>query len=109
MGWRSCSSWLSSAARSASALSSNSCACSAENFSLRALKGHYSPPSFALDLAYKDLHLALELGDELGVPLQQGASTHNLQRLAKGMGWGPDDSSSVLRVYETMLRRKVKP
>jgi 3-hydroxyisobutyrate dehydrogenase-like beta-hydroxyacid dehydrogenase len=80
-----------------------------KNFTLRALKGHYSPPSFALDLAYKDLHLALELGDELGVPLQQGASTHNLQRLAKGMGWGPDDSSSVLRVYETMLRRKVKP
>jgi 3-hydroxyisobutyrate dehydrogenase-like beta-hydroxyacid dehydrogenase len=79
-----------------------------KNFTLRALKGHYSPPSFALDLAYKDLHLALELGDELGVPLQQGASTHNLQRLAKGMGWGPDDSSSVLRVYETMLRRKVK-
>jgi len=80
-----------------------------KNFTLRALKGHYSPPSFALDLAYKDLHLALELGDELGVPLQQGSSTHNLQRLAKGMGWGPEDSSSVLRVYETMLRRKVKP
>ena len=80
-----------------------------KNFTARALVGHYSPPSFALDLAYKDLHLALELGDELGVPLQQGAATHNLQRLAKGMGWGPDDSSSVLRVYETMLRRKVKP
>jgi 3-hydroxyisobutyrate dehydrogenase-like beta-hydroxyacid dehydrogenase len=80
-----------------------------KNFSLRALKGHYSPPSFALDLAYKDLHLALELGDELGVPLQQGASTHNLQRLAKGMGFGPDDSTSVLRVYESMLGRKVKP
>jgi 3-hydroxyisobutyrate dehydrogenase-like beta-hydroxyacid dehydrogenase len=79
-----------------------------KNFTARALVGHYSPPSFALDLAYKDLHLALELGDELGVPLQQGASTHNLQRLAKGMGWGPDDSSSVLRVYETMLRRKVR-
>src|SRR5882757_2027052 len=80
-----------------------------KNFTLRALPGKYSPPSFALDLAYKDLHLALELGDELGVPLQQGASTHNLQRLAKGMGFGPDDSCSVLRVYETMLGRKVKP
>ena len=78
-------------------------------FAARVLPGQYSPPSFALDLAYKDLHLALELGDELGVPLQQGASTHNLQRLAKGMGWGPDDSSSIMRVYETMLRRKVKP
>ena len=79
-----------------------------KNFTLRALPGKYSPPSFALDLAYKDLHLALELGDELGVPLYQGASTHNLQRLAKGMGWGPDDSTSVLRVYESMLGRKVK-
>src|SRR6266850_2421427 len=36
-----------------------------KNFSLRALQGKYSPPSFALNLAYKDLHLALELGDEL--------------------------------------------
>ena len=80
-----------------------------KNFTLRALPGKYAPPSFALDLAYKDLHLALELGDELGVPLNQGASTHNLQRLAKGMGFGPDDSTSVLRVYESMLGRKVKP
>jgi 3-hydroxyisobutyrate dehydrogenase-like beta-hydroxyacid dehydrogenase len=79
-----------------------------KNFTLRALPGKYSPPSFALDLAYKDLHLALELGDELGVPLQQGAATHNLQRMAKGMGFGPDDSTSVLRVYEKMLGRKVK-
>ena len=80
-----------------------------KNFSLRALPGKYSPPSFALNLAYKDLHLALELGDELGVPLPQGSSTHNLQRMARGMGFGPDDSSSVLRVYETVLGRKVKP
>jgi 3-hydroxyisobutyrate dehydrogenase-like beta-hydroxyacid dehydrogenase len=79
-----------------------------KSFSERALSGKLDP-SFALNLAYKDLHLALELGDELGVPLYQGASTHNLQRLARGMGFGPDDSSSVLRVYETMLGRKVKP
>ena len=81
---------------------------SVKAFGARVLPGNYSPPSFALDLAYKDLHLALELGDELGVPLQQGASTHNLQRLAKGMGWGPDDSSSIMRVYETMLKRTVR-
>ena len=79
-----------------------------KSLSERSLSGDFKA-SFALDLAYKDLHLALELGDELGVPLQQGASTHNLQRLAKGMGWGPEDSTSVLRVYETMLGRKVKP
>ena len=41
--------------------------------------------------------------------LFRSASTHNLQRLAKGMGWGPEDSTSVLRVYETMLKHKVNP
>jgi 3-hydroxyisobutyrate dehydrogenase-like beta-hydroxyacid dehydrogenase len=78
-----------------------------KNLSERALSGDFKA-SFALDLAYKDLHLALELGDELGVPLQQGAATHNLQRLARGMGLGSSDSSSILRVYETALKRTVK-
>jgi 3-hydroxyisobutyrate dehydrogenase-like beta-hydroxyacid dehydrogenase len=77
------------------------------SLSERALSGDFKA-SFALDLAYKDLHLALELGDELGVPLQQGAATHNLQRLARGMGLGSSDSSSILRVYETALQRTVK-
>jgi len=79
-----------------------------KSFSERSLSGEFSP-SFALNLAYKDLHLALELGDELGVPLPQGASTHNLQRMARGMGLGPKDSSSILLVYEKVLGRTVKP
>src|SRR5262245_12501845 len=78
-----------------------------KSFSERALSGKLEP-SFALNLAYKDLHLALELGDELGVPLAQGASTHNLQRMARAMGHGPHDSSSILRVYETVLGRTVR-
>jgi len=78
-----------------------------KSFSERALSGRLEP-SFALNLAYKDLHLALELGDELGVPLPQGSSTHNLQRLARGMGHGPNDSSAILKVYETALGRTVK-
>ncbi len=78
-------------------------------FSQRALKGQFSPPSFALNLAHKDLHLALELGDELDVPLPHGAATHNLQRMARRMGLGNDDSASILRVYESVLGRKVKP
>jgi 3-hydroxyisobutyrate dehydrogenase-like beta-hydroxyacid dehydrogenase len=79
-----------------------------KSFSERALSGKLDP-SFALNLAYKDLHLALELGDELGVPLPQGSSTHNLQRLARGMGLGPKDSSAILKVYETALGRTVRP
>jgi 3-hydroxyisobutyrate dehydrogenase-like beta-hydroxyacid dehydrogenase len=80
-----------------------------KSFSERAMKGVFSPPSFALNLAHKDLHLALELADELGVPLPQGSATHNLQRMARGMGLGPDDSSAILRVYETVLKRTIKP
>ena len=57
------------------------------------------------DIVAAALH---DMQPRVGQALQQGASTHNLQRLAKGMGWGGDDSSSVLRVYETMLQRKVK-
>jgi 3-hydroxyisobutyrate dehydrogenase-like beta-hydroxyacid dehydrogenase len=79
-----------------------------KSLSERALAGEFEP-RFALNLAYKDLHLALELGDELNVPLPQGSSTHNLQRLARGMGLGPKDSSSILRVYETALGRTIKP
>jgi 3-hydroxyisobutyrate dehydrogenase-like beta-hydroxyacid dehydrogenase len=78
-----------------------------KGLSERALSGEFSA-SFALNLAYKDLHLALELGDELGVPLPQGASTHNLQRMARGMGLGDKDSSAILRVYETVLGRTIK-
>lgn len=60
-------------------------------------------PSFALDLAYKDLHLALELADELGVPLMLGPAVHNLMRMARGLGYGGNDATAMLRVYEDTL------
>lgn len=78
-------------------------------FSERALSGKFSPPSFALNLAHKDLHLAMELADELDVPLPLGSATHNLQRMARKMGMGGDDSSTILHVYEKTLGKTVKP
>jgi 3-hydroxyisobutyrate dehydrogenase len=80
-----------------------------KSFSERALAGRFDPPSFALNLAHKDLHLAMELADELDVPLPQGSATHNLQRMARKMGLGGSDSSAILRVYEKVLGRTVKP
>jgi 3-hydroxyisobutyrate dehydrogenase-like beta-hydroxyacid dehydrogenase len=74
----------------------------------RALSGDYSP-AFALDLAYKDIHLALELADELSVPAPMGSSVHNLMRMARGLGFGADDPTSVMRVYETTQRRPLGP
>ncbi|MFN4090799.1 MAG: NAD(P)-dependent oxidoreductase, partial [Alphaproteobacteria bacterium] len=78
-----------------------------QKFGERALSGRYEA-AFALDLAYKDVHLALELADELGVPTPAGAQTHNLMRLARGMGFGGADSSAVVRVYEAALGRSLK-
>jgi 3-hydroxyisobutyrate dehydrogenase-like beta-hydroxyacid dehydrogenase len=80
-----------------------------KSFSERALSGQFSPPSFALNLAHKDLHLAMELADELDVPLPLGSATHNLQRMARKMGMGNADSSTILAVYEKVLGKTVKP
>lgn len=73
----------------------------------KTLNGDWSA-TFTIDLAYKDLHLALELGDELGIPLALGAQTHNLMRMAKGLGFGGDDATALMRVYEKTLGREVR-
>jgi 3-hydroxyisobutyrate dehydrogenase-like beta-hydroxyacid dehydrogenase len=65
--------------------------------------------SFALDLAHKDLRLALELADELGVPGMIAPQVMNLMRMARAKGMGGDDSSSVIRVYEQALGREARP
>jgi 3-hydroxyisobutyrate dehydrogenase-like beta-hydroxyacid dehydrogenase len=73
----------------------------------RVLAGNFKA-AFAMDLAYKDTHLALELADELNVPVPQAAQVHNLMRLARGMGLGSSDTSAMMRVYETTLKREVR-
>jgi len=64
-------------------------------------------PGFALDLAHKDLRLALEMQDEHGMPGMIAPQVMNLMRMARAKGWGVDDSSSVLRVYEAALGREL--
>jgi len=71
------------------------------------LKGDWSP-SFTMDLAYKDMHLALELADELSVPLSISPQVHNLMRMARGMGYGGDDATAMMRVYEETMNRQVR-
>src|SRR6516164_1357044 len=78
------------------------------NISEKAFKGEFQA-SFALDLAHKDLRLALELADELGVPGMIAPQVMNLMRMARAKGMGGDDSSSVIRVYEQALGREVHP
>jgi 3-hydroxyisobutyrate dehydrogenase-like beta-hydroxyacid dehydrogenase len=78
------------------------------NISEKAFKREFQA-TFALDLAHKDLRLALELADELGVPGMIAPQVMNLMRIARAKGMGGDDSSSVIRVYEQALGREVHP
>jgi 3-hydroxyisobutyrate dehydrogenase-like beta-hydroxyacid dehydrogenase len=78
------------------------------NISDKAFKREFQA-TFALDLAHKDLRLALELADELGVPGMIAPQVMNLMRMARAKGMGGDDSSSVIRVYEQALGREVRP
>jgi 3-hydroxyisobutyrate dehydrogenase-like beta-hydroxyacid dehydrogenase len=64
--------------------------------------------TFALDLAHKDLRLALEMADELGVPGMVAPQVMNLMRMARAMGLGSSDSASVVRVYETLLNEQIR-
>lgn len=77
------------------------------NMQNRSLRGRFEP-SFALDLAYKDLGLAVDLATEHGVPGMVAPQVLNLMRMARGMGLGQDDSTSVIKVYESVLRKQAR-
>ncbi|HUN39353.1 MAG TPA: NAD(P)-dependent oxidoreductase [Acetobacteraceae bacterium] len=77
------------------------------NMASKAFKGAFEA-TFALDLAHKDLRLALEMADELGVPGLIAPQVMNLMRMARGMGLGTSDSCAMIRVYETALGTDVR-
>jgi len=77
------------------------------NMATKALAGNFTA-TFALDLAHKDLRLAMELADEVGVPGLIAPQVLNLMRMARGMGLGGMDSTSIMRVYETALGTEVR-
>jgi 3-hydroxyisobutyrate dehydrogenase-like beta-hydroxyacid dehydrogenase len=93
---------LDSVIRNASGMSSGYA-----NMATKALKGDFEA-TFALDLAHKDLRLALEMADDLGVPGLIAPQVMNLMRMARGMGLGGSDSCSIIRVYETALNEEVR-
>ena len=93
---------LDSVIRNASGMSSGYA-----NMATKAFKGDFAA-TFALDLAHKDLRLALEMADDLGVPGLIAPQVMNLMRLARGMGLGSADSCSIIQVYEKALHEEVR-
>jgi 3-hydroxyisobutyrate dehydrogenase len=65
-------------------------------------------PGFTIDLAFKDLRLALEMGDELSVPLLMGSVCINVMRQARANNHGGDDLAGLMRVLEHNLGLQVR-
>lgn len=60
------------------------------------LDEHANPVSFALSLARKDVELAVELADELGVPMPQTRLNLDQLRAAEEAGYGERDMASIV-------------
>lgn len=73
----------------------------------KALAGNFTP-GFALDLAHKDLRLAVQLADRTGVPGMVAPNVLNLLRAARGMGMGGEDVGAMIRVYERIMGKEVR-
>jgi 3-hydroxyisobutyrate dehydrogenase-like beta-hydroxyacid dehydrogenase len=73
----------------------------------RGLKGEFKA-SFALDLAYKDLGLAVDLATEHGVPGLMAPQALALMRMGRALGHGGLDSTAMLKVYETLMGKEVR-
>jgi 3-hydroxyisobutyrate dehydrogenase len=60
------------------------------------LPNKFDPPGFALRLAHKDLKLALELAQEVGVPMQVAQLAMREFEAALARGWGERDSRTPM-------------
>lgn len=87
-------------------------ASSGDSFSLRGMdktvfKGDFSP-TFTLDLACKDIGLALDLAHALTVPMRVAPNVQNLMTEAQAQGWGSLASSVVMKVLERAAGLEVR-
>jgi len=58
----------------------------------------YEPPSFTVNLAFKDLGLGLELAEHLKVPMKFVQAAYDEFNAARERGWGEHDSRSPMKL-----------
>jgi 3-hydroxyisobutyrate dehydrogenase len=63
-------------------------------------RGEFDPPSFALELARKDIRLATELGREFNVPMPIANIAEQIAIASMNRGWGSKDSSISFLLQE---------
>lgn len=72
----------------------------------KVLKGDLSP-AFMIDLAHKDLGIALDVANQLQVPVPLGAAAREVYSQARASGRGRQDWSAILEQLRTMAGRSV--
>jgi 3-hydroxyisobutyrate dehydrogenase-like beta-hydroxyacid dehydrogenase len=80
--------------------------CGARSLSLvkrfpKALKGDFTP-GFMVDLAEKDLALALDMAHKIKVPMMMAGLCHDIYLTASKSGRGALDTSAVLQYLEEL-------
>jgi 3-hydroxyisobutyrate dehydrogenase-like beta-hydroxyacid dehydrogenase len=65
------------------------------------LRGDFEP-KFTVDLAEKDLTLALDLARKLKVPMLMAGLTHDFFLMTSKSGWGGSDATSVIQYLEKL-------
>ena len=73
----------------------------------RAFQGNFEP-GFKVDLAHKDLGLALSMGAALNVPLVTGAVSLQVYAQARALGRGAMDQTAVMMMLEELAGVKVR-
>jgi 3-hydroxyisobutyrate dehydrogenase len=72
------------------------------------LPGKYDPPAFTVDLALKDVTLAMDLARASGVPMKIGQIAMDELAAAKSRGWGQRDSRVAMTLQEERAGVSVK-
>ncbi|MFS9382938.1 sulfolactaldehyde 3-reductase [Citrobacter sp. ANG330] len=71
----------------------------------KVLKGDLSP-AFMIDLAHKDLGIALDVANQLHVPLPLGAASREVYNQARAAGRGREDWTAILEQLRTIAGLK---
>jgi 2-hydroxy-3-oxopropionate reductase len=68
---------------------------------------HDFTPGFRIDLHHKDLGIALESGDEYGVPLPVTGLVQQYMRALRVKGHGGDDHSGLIQLVEELAQHRI--
>jgi 2-hydroxymethylglutarate dehydrogenase len=62
---------------------------------------------FAIDLQFKDLELAVDMGKHLGHPLPATNMAQQVFEVARACGYGKEDISAVVKVWEKLMNTEI--